>query len=81
MKVFNAPDRHSEMVPDLEKNSFADVLWNIERSMCRMMTPFNSEDTLYLKEVSGSISGGPNLSRKVFIVAEDNALLSLKRNF
>ena len=49
---------------------FADVLCNIEGSMCRMMTPFVSEDTLHLKEVSGNIFGGVNGS-KIFFAAQE----------
>ena len=45
---------------------FADVLCNIEGSMCRMMTPFVSEDTLHLKEVSGNMFGGVPGSRNFF---------------
>ena len=44
-----------------------DVLCNIERSMCRMMTPFASEDTLHPKEVSGNLFGGVPLSRNFFV--------------
>ena len=60
---------------------FADVLCDIEGSMCRMMTPFVSEDTLHLKEVSGNMFGGVPGSRKFFRSPEDEALLLLKRNF
>ena len=60
---------------------FADVLCHIEGSMCRMVTPFVSEDTLHLKEVSGNMFGGVPRSRKFFRGPEDEALLLLKRNF
>ena len=60
---------------------FAEVSCNIERSMCRMMTPFASEDTLHIKEVSGNMFGGVTESRKFFRSQEDEALLLLKRNF
>ena len=60
---------------------FADVLCNIEGSMCRMMTPFVSEDTLHLKQVSGNMFGGIPGSRNFFRSPEDEALLLLKRNF
>ena len=60
---------------------FADVLRNIERSMCRIKTPFVSEDTLHLKEVSGNMFGGIPGSRNFFHSAEDEALLLLKSNF
>ena len=49
--------------------------------MCRMMTPFVSEDTLHLEEVSGNMFGGISLSRKFFRSPEDEALLLQKRNF
>ncbi len=64
-----------------EKFVSADVLCNIERSMCRMMTPFASEDTLHPKEVSGNLFGGVPLSRIFFRSPEDEALLLQKRNF
>ena len=47
---------------------FADVSCNIERSMCRMMTPFASEDTLHLEEVSENMFGGVSGSRNFFAV-------------
>ena len=59
----------------------ADVLCNIERSMCRMMTPFASEDTLQPKEVSKNMFGGVTTSRKFFRSPGDEVLLLLKRNF
>ena len=59
----------------------ADVSCNIERSMCRMMTPFASDDTLHFTEVSGNMFGGVAASRKFFRSPEDEALLLLKRNF
>ena len=60
---------------------FADVLCNIEGSMCRMMTPFASEDTLHFAKVSENMFGGVPGSRKFFHCAEDEALLLLKGNF
>ena len=48
--------------------------------MCRMMTPFASEDTLHLKEVSGNMFGSLALSRKFFHSPEDEALLLQKNN-
>ena len=60
---------------------FADVLSNIEGSMCRMMTSFVSEDTQYPKEVSENMFGGPIGSRNFFHGPEDEVLLLLKRNF
>ena len=69
------------MSTKFEKIVSADVLCNIERSMCRMKTPFASEDTLHLKEVSGNMFGSPPLSRKFFHSPEDEALLLQKSNF
>ena len=60
---------------------FADVLCNVEESMCRMMAPFVSEDTLHLKKGPRSVFGGPNVSKIFCFCAEDKALLLLKRNF
>ena len=58
-----------------------DVLCDIGRSMCRMMTPFASEDTLHFAKVSGNMFGGIPGSIKFFHSAEDEALLLLKSNF
>ena len=60
---------------------FADVSCNIERSMCRMITPFASEDTLHLEEVLENMFGGVTGSRNFFRGQEDEALLLLQRNF
>ena len=60
---------------------FADVLCDIEGSMCRIMTQFDSEDSLHLKQVSGNMSRGVPGSRKFFRSPEDEALLLPKRNF
>ena len=49
--------------------------------MCRMMTPFVSEDTLHPKEVSGNLFGGVTLSRNFCRKPEDEALLLQKSNF
>ena len=49
--------------------------------MCRMMTPFASEDTLHLEEVSENMFGGVTGSRNFFRSQEDEALLLLQRNF
>ena len=59
----------------------ANVLCNIERSMCRMMTSFASDDTLHPKEVSENLFGGVPLSRNFFRKPEDEALLLQKSNF
>ena len=60
---------------------FADVLCDIEVSMCRMMTQFVSGDSLHLKQVSGNMFRVVPWSRKFFRSPEDEALLLLKRNF
>ena len=60
---------------------FADVLCDIEVSMCRMMTQFVSGDSLHLKQVSGNMFRGVPGSRKFFRSPEDEALLLPKRNF
>ena len=69
------------MSTKFEKIVFANVLCSIERSMCRMKTPFASEDTLHPKEVSGNLFGGVPWSRNFFRSPEDEALLLQKRNF
>ena len=68
------------MSTKFEKIVSADVLCNIERFMCRMKTPFASEDTLNLKQVSGNMFGGIALSRNFFRSPEDEALLLQTRN-
>ena len=49
--------------------------------MCRMMTPFASEDTLHLEEVSENMFRGVTGSRNFFRSQEDEALLLLQRKF
>ena len=46
---------------------FADVLCDIEVSMCRMMTQFVSRDSLHLKQVSGNMFNGVPGSRNFFV--------------
>ena len=60
---------------------FSNVLCDMEGSMCRMMTPFASEDTLHFTKVSGNIFGGVPGSKKFFHSAEDEALVLLKSYF
>ena len=45
---------------------FADVLCDIEVSMCCMMTQFVSGDSLHLKQVSGNMCRGVPASRNFF---------------
>ena len=60
---------------------FADVLCDMEGSMCRMMTPFASDDTLHFTKVSGSMFAVVPGSKNLFHSLEDDALLLLKSNF
>ena len=59
----------------------ADVSCNLERSMCPMMTPFASEDTLHLKEVSGNLFGGVAFYRNVFAAQKTKRYFCKKGNF
>ena len=60
---------------------FADVLCNIEGSMCPMMTPFFSEDNLHHEEVSENMIGSLSGSGNFFRGSENETRFLLKRNF
>ena len=65
----------------LENFVFADVLCNIEGSMCPLMTPFFSEDNLHHEDVSENMIGSLSLSGKICRDSENETQFLLKRNF